>query len=77
MKIEANIRVVKSSVGVELFISRNADPYINTVFHLPPDAQIESGDTITIVQAETRPLSDAEVEKRKAELPGQIEPAAG
>ncbi|MEK6281877.1 MAG: hypothetical protein AABN95_16105 [Acidobacteriota bacterium] len=76
MKIEADVRVVKSSAGTEVFITRNADPYINTVFHLPPDAQVKSGDSIEIVQTpEAKPLSKAEAEKREAELPGKIEPA--
>jgi hypothetical protein len=78
MRIEANIRVVKSNAGTELFISRDANPYINAVFHLPPDAAVVNGETIEIVQAPEPPqLSEAEAEKRRAELHGTIAPAAG
>ena len=58
MKIEGNIRVLKSSAGTEVFIT-SKDPYINTVMHLPADAEITDGDTIEIVQL---PSSEAQTE---------------
>ena len=49
MKIEANVRVVKSSAATEVFVTRDRDPYINFALHLPADAEIKSGDSIELV----------------------------
>jgi hypothetical protein len=43
-----NTRVVKSSAATEVFVT-NESPYMNFAIHLPPDADIKSGDSIELV----------------------------
>ena len=77
MKINGNIRVVKSPSGTEVFV-QSADPVTNFVMHLPADAAIKDGDSVEFVQAPApKPLTEEEAKKRATELPGQIAPAAG
>jgi hypothetical protein len=42
MKVNADIRVVKSEHATEVFIVAE-EPYINTCLYLPADEKIESG----------------------------------
>lgn len=70
MRINGNIRVVKSQTATEVFITAS-DPYLNFALHLPPDAAIKDGDSIEFVQ-EVKPPT-----KTEAELPGKVAPAAG
>jgi uncharacterized Zn finger protein len=76
MKIKGNIRVVKSTAATEVFVTAR-EPYINFAIHLPPDAEVKDGDSIEFEQEIIKQLTEAEAKKRAAELPGQIEPAAG
>lgn len=76
MKISGlQVTVNKSPSGTEVFIQSapGAETLINTAFHLPADAEIESGaHELTLTKVVDKPLTKEEAKEAAKNLPGQI-----